>query len=157
MPTTCKIQPWYNKQRIKKNGNASLYIEIVVSGEHPSYIPLEIDWPADKFDWEKREIRARFKDDPDITCLQDLSRMFHCCFPLFASMPKRFAFNRRKQIISLRDVNYRSSAKNAERVSWAIYQRGSPGDQCHSSDLFENRAGPKRGQLYYDVQNMQVL
>lgn len=61
---TFSVKLWVNKQRIKKNGNVSLYIQIIVDKKHDE-IPLNIEWPFDKIDLKKGELLPRQKKDPD--------------------------------------------------------------------------------------------
>ena len=62
----CTVQLWYNKQRPKKDGTVSLYIQLIVDGEHDQ-IPLKnLNWPIDKIDWEKKQLSPRFNNDTDL-------------------------------------------------------------------------------------------
>ena len=61
----CTVQLWFNKQRVKKSGNASLYLQLIVDAEHEQVRLKKLEWPADKFDWSKKALLPRFKDDPD--------------------------------------------------------------------------------------------
>ena len=62
----CTVQLWYNKQRIKQNGNVSLYLQIIVGGEHSEIKLNSLEWPANKLDWDKKILKPRTKEDQDI-------------------------------------------------------------------------------------------
>ncbi|MBS7565169.1 site-specific integrase [Mucilaginibacter sp. Bleaf8] len=68
---SCTVQLWWNKQRIKKSGNVSLYIQLV-SKRQSVQIPLKIEWPLDKIDPKKKEITKRMADDPDLLSFQSI-------------------------------------------------------------------------------------
>jgi len=55
---------YVNKNRIKKNGCVSLYIQVIVDRKHVE-VPLKIEWPFTKVDIEKGEIIPRQRKDPD--------------------------------------------------------------------------------------------
>lgn len=62
----CTVQLWYNKQRIKNDGNVTLYLQIIVGGEHSEVKFKPLQWPANKIDWDKKALKPRSKEDPDI-------------------------------------------------------------------------------------------
>ncbi len=65
MPS-CTVQLWYNKQRPKKNGNASLYLQLIVGGESAE-VPLKnLEWPIKNIDWSKKSLLPRFAGDEEL-------------------------------------------------------------------------------------------
>ncbi|WP_407428876.1 hypothetical protein, partial [Arcticibacter sp.] len=62
---TFSVKLWVNKQRVKKSGNVSLYIQIIVDKKHDE-IPLNIEWPFVRIDLERGELLPRKKNDPDV-------------------------------------------------------------------------------------------
>lgn len=40
----CTVQLWYNKQCVKRNGNASLYLQIMICGEHQEVRLKRLQW-----------------------------------------------------------------------------------------------------------------
>ncbi|WP_432328953.1 hypothetical protein ACRQ5D_10965 [Mucilaginibacter sp. P25] len=63
----CKVQLYYNKQRVNKNtGRISLYLELKI-GDEIDFVPLKgLKWNAENFDWKTRCLCPRVKNDPDI-------------------------------------------------------------------------------------------
>jgi integrase/recombinase XerD len=63
----CKVQLFFNKQRVNKNtGKISLYLELKINGEI-DFVPLKgLKWLAVYFDWTTRSLLPRVKDDSDI-------------------------------------------------------------------------------------------
>lgn len=62
----CTVQLWYNKRRPKKNGTVSLYLQLIVNGEHDE-VPLKsLSWPLRKIDWDKKELKPRAADDEEL-------------------------------------------------------------------------------------------
>lgn len=55
---------WINKRRISSNGEASLYLQVVIEGKHKEF-PLKLKWPVDKIDLAKGVLQPRMKNDPD--------------------------------------------------------------------------------------------
>ncbi len=53
---------WFNKHRIQKNGEVSLYLQAVLNGAHKEF-PLKLKWPANKIDLVKGELLPRKKKD----------------------------------------------------------------------------------------------
>lgn len=53
-----------NKQRIKKNGKAPLYIQVIIDNVKKTF-PLNIDWPLDLIDQKNGCILSNGKKDPD--------------------------------------------------------------------------------------------
>lgn len=69
--STCSVKLWYNKQRIKKSGYVSLYIQIIVKRESLE-IPLKIEWPVASIDTVQRELMPRYVNDPDFLSFQTM-------------------------------------------------------------------------------------
>ncbi|WP_343322272.1 site-specific integrase [Sphingobacterium multivorum] len=63
-----KLFTW--KTRIQQNGMSALYVESYISGIGPKadrkQFNLNLEWPSDKIDFGKNELRQRFKNDPDV-------------------------------------------------------------------------------------------
>lgn len=59
------MQLWYNKQRPKKNGKVSLYIQLLVNGQHDQ-VSLNLEWPLDKIDWSRKALKPRSAVDEDL-------------------------------------------------------------------------------------------
>jgi len=62
----CTVQLWYNKQRPKKSGRVSLYIQLIVDGHHDQVRISNLEWPVNKIDWNTKTLMPRVKDDPDL-------------------------------------------------------------------------------------------
>ncbi|MBS7565123.1 phage integrase SAM-like domain-containing protein [Mucilaginibacter sp. Bleaf8] len=56
---------WFNKRRVSKTGEVSIYLQVVINGAHTE-IPLKLRWPADKVDVVKGELLPKRKRDPDV-------------------------------------------------------------------------------------------
>ncbi|MDF2433001.1 MAG: integrase/recombinase XerD [Mucilaginibacter sp.] len=63
----CTVQLWYNKQRPKKNGTVSLYIQLIVGEEHDQVPINNLNWPVNKIDWNKKQLLQRYPDDQELT------------------------------------------------------------------------------------------
>jgi integrase/recombinase XerD len=61
----CVVQLWYNKNRPKKSGKVSLYIQLLVNGEHDEIPIKNLEWPVDKISWKEKKLVERFAEDPD--------------------------------------------------------------------------------------------
>lgn len=62
-----KLHIW--KARVKKNGYSSLYIQVYISkagAAERDYLPLHIEWPKEKIDFDNSRILARYKNDEDV-------------------------------------------------------------------------------------------
>ena len=57
---------WYNKRRISKDGQASIYIQATVNREQNEF-PLNLKWPADKIDTVNFKLLPRGKKDPEFS------------------------------------------------------------------------------------------
>lgn len=57
---------WINTRRISKAQEASLYIQVLLSGKHKEY-PLKLKWPVNKIDVQKGVLLPRQKDDNDVS------------------------------------------------------------------------------------------
>lgn len=66
----CTVQLWYNKRRIKNDGKVSLYLQIIIGGEHSEVRIKNLEWPANKIDWNKKAIQPRHKEDQDFNTYQ---------------------------------------------------------------------------------------
>ncbi len=56
------------KHRLKKNGNASINIQVNISTPgnlDRDYFPLNLEWPLEFIDFEQSQLKQRFKNDPD--------------------------------------------------------------------------------------------
>lgn len=60
------IRLYYNKQRVKKDGSASLYFRVIISREKKDF-PLQLTWPIEKINLDKQELLPRRKNDPDVS------------------------------------------------------------------------------------------
>ncbi|HIY76410.1 MAG TPA: site-specific integrase [Candidatus Sphingobacterium stercorigallinarum] len=57
-----------HKNRLKKNGHQALYLQVYIStpgNSSRTYIPLNLEWPADLIDLEESILLPRQKKDPD--------------------------------------------------------------------------------------------
>ena len=57
-----------HKSRLKKNGHQALYLQIYIStpgNSSRTYIPLNLEWPANLIDLEESILLPRHKKDPD--------------------------------------------------------------------------------------------
>lgn len=88
---TFSVKLWVNKQRVKKNGNVSLYIQIIVDKKHDE-VPLNIEWPFSKIDLERGELLPRKKNDPD---LHEFSLMINAEKHKFWNLAKTFRLQER--------------------------------------------------------------
>jgi integrase/recombinase XerD len=68
----CTVQLWYNKQRPKKSGKVSLYIQVIVNGEHDQVKLKNLEWPVDKINWDTKSLMPRSKDDPDLVAFNSI-------------------------------------------------------------------------------------
>lgn len=62
-----KLHIW--KARVKKNGNSSLYIQAYISKAgvaERDYIPLNIEWPQEKIDFDNCRLIPRYRGDEDV-------------------------------------------------------------------------------------------
>lgn len=55
----------YNTDRVKKDGNASVYLRLIFTRKKKDF-PLNLQWPADKIDLANGLLLPRFKKDPDV-------------------------------------------------------------------------------------------
>lgn len=62
---SCSVELWINKRRIHKDGQVRLYLRISVEGHLPRDMKLRFYWPFEFFDYSKRKILRRSKDDID--------------------------------------------------------------------------------------------
>ncbi len=56
------------KHRLKKSGNASIYIQVNISipgNLDRDYFPLNLEWPVELIDFDQGILKPRFKSDPD--------------------------------------------------------------------------------------------
>lgn len=57
---------WFNNKRVSsKNGNASIYLQVIINGRHDEF-PLKFKWIADKIDRINGKLLPRFNGDPDV-------------------------------------------------------------------------------------------
>lgn len=52
----------HNRQRIDKNGLATIYIRVIINRQKKD-IPLDIRWPVARFDWKAGVCKPRFEHD----------------------------------------------------------------------------------------------
>lgn len=62
---SCSVELWVNKRRIHKDGQVRLYLRISVEGHLPRDMKLRFYWPFEYFDYSKKQILRRSKDDID--------------------------------------------------------------------------------------------
>ena len=60
------IKLHYNKQRIHKNGEASLYFRVIIARQKKDF-QLQLSWPVEKIDLEKQLLLPRFKKDSEVS------------------------------------------------------------------------------------------
>ncbi|WP_183559581.1 site-specific integrase [Mucilaginibacter sp. SP1R1] len=65
---------WYNKTYVLKNGEVSLYLQVVIDGKHKEF-PLKLKWPVDKIDRVNGLLLPRKKADPDVNDFNLMIRM----------------------------------------------------------------------------------
>jgi integrase/recombinase XerD len=58
-------QLWFNKRRILKDGQASIYIQATINREQNEF-PLKLKWPVDKIDTPNFKLLPRAKKDPEV-------------------------------------------------------------------------------------------
>jgi integrase/recombinase XerD len=63
LDTLCSIYTTINKQRVRKDGTARLYIRITIKGDQK--IPLPFYWPVRNYNINSRTIEPRMDNDPD--------------------------------------------------------------------------------------------
>lgn len=56
---------WFNNRRIKKNGSASIYLQVIINGKHIE-VPLKLMWQADCIDLANGVLKPRFKKDHEV-------------------------------------------------------------------------------------------
>jgi len=59
------IKLYYNKSRVKKNGQVSLYLRVIIAREKKDF-PLELEWPEKNIDLARQILQARHKNDNDV-------------------------------------------------------------------------------------------
>lgn len=61
-----KLHVW--KNRVKKNGYSALYLQVYISSQgkpERDFIPLDLDWPMDKIDFDNSILLGRYRGDKD--------------------------------------------------------------------------------------------
>jgi integrase len=56
---------WFNNRRIKKNGEATIYLQVIIDKKHREF-SVFLDWPADLIDLSNGKLLPRYKQDPDV-------------------------------------------------------------------------------------------
>ncbi|RZL34100.1 MAG: hypothetical protein EOP00_32170, partial [Pedobacter sp.] len=60
------IRLHYNKDRVRKDGTASLYLRVIISREKKDFL-MDLSWPADKIDIENQKLLPRHKKDNEVS------------------------------------------------------------------------------------------
>lgn len=89
-----KLFVW--KARIQQDGLSSLYVESYISGIGPKAdrkrFKLNLEWPYDRIDFDKSELKQRFKKDPDVN---DYNMMIRDHMSKINEIAKRFRLQNR--------------------------------------------------------------